>query len=158
MSEEAPETAIPADIPETIKVSAYILLLITAVVGIVLAILSFTTPPSEVIMENPLNGHQYLAGSMVIRVAGSLLVLALCSLGVLLSIFILKGRMWAYYLALVSFVCGMFGETPFPPFHIVSVFHVNIVNALLIIMFAVNYKGYRKFAEYRQHQPRRSAA
>ena len=152
MSEEESVTATPAEIPHAIWLSAWILIILMAVIGVAMAILSFTVPSSDVLIENPLTGNRYLAENLAIRIGAAALVIVISGLGVLLSMYILKGRMWAYYLAFALFIWDMFGKTSFPPFRIQTVFHLNITSLILIIIFAVNYKGYSRFSEYQRHR------
>ena len=152
MSKEVSAASTPVEIPDVIRVTAWILLILLAIIGVAFAIMSFTVSSGEVLVENPLTGSHYLAENLAIRMGAAALVLIVSSFGVLTYVYILKGRMWAYYLAFALLIWDMFGKTSFPPFRIQTVFHLNIISLILMIIFAVNYRGYRRFTDYQRRR------
>lgn len=135
-------------IPSFVKGAAWVMLAAATVTGIVVAIASLIAPAGTTLLEVSFIGVRYQAGALAGRIGVALLGLVICSLVVWLFVCILRGRMWAYYIALGLFAwhaimgVGLALVTG-------RVLQLDFLSLIYMIIFIRSYRDYREFARYR---------
>ena len=140
-------------IPAGVQVATWIMLVTTALAGIVLPVITFLVPSGATFLGIPLAGFRVQAVTLAARMGVSLLTLAICTFWVALSINVLKGRMWAYYTTLVLLVLDVFSGFGLLVTHL-RLLRFDVVGLLFLLVFVVGFRDYRQFAEYQQNQRR----
>lgn len=88
------------EIPSGVKVIAWMVLVFAPLSLVVFEVLALRSPRGEVMFRYL--GHDYLVAGMLSIALGVALVFVMHGLVIASAIFVLKGRMWAYYMFLAA--------------------------------------------------------
>ena len=150
MQEQPSANRMNPQIPAGVQVATWIMVVTTALAGVILPVIAFLVPSSETLLRIPLAGFQVQATTLAARIGVALLTLAICTFWVALSIHVLRGRMWAYYTTLVLLALDLFSG--YGLFVIHARIRFDAVGLVFLLAFVLGFRDYRRFAEYQQNQ------
>lgn len=134
-------------IPQGVQVIAWMTLLGSALVVLVVIALAHTVEYGAVLFTEPITGRPYVASGWVSVLEAVLIITAVCALCALAAVYTLKGRMWGYYVILANLAWSVVG----PLLRALtgrSHFSSHIIGILMLVVFLRGFTGFREFSKY----------